>query len=286
MPPSVTLDPSDANFVDIIHSDPNPVMPVGYTESLGHVDFYPNGGSPQPGCMVRDRLFRGIEDGLQDLSVSSAILQAVKCQFVGVKCDNYGDFLNGQCSCDDGQDACAIMGLKAEELFFSGLSGQSSGSKWYLQASGRQPFCYYQYQLIIKLLNNPNCYQGPALIKLSFNFHSDNDQQDGGRQVSVDQTMKNMYAGLRMPYVMTTDEPIGEVYSIFLSWTPIDQDGVVLGQETAHDPVMYLKYIRLSRIEAHYGQNKAPLTNFYHPGNLNSGISPYTSILLHADSIT
>jgi hypothetical protein len=44
------LDPSDALFVDVIHTDgaPRMVSGFGYLDALGHVDFYPNGGSAQP----------------------------------------------------------------------------------------------------------------------------------------------------------------------------------------------------------------------------------------------
>ena len=123
MPATVRLDKSDANFVDVIHSDTNPVVPVGLRETIGHVDFYPNGGSPQPGCFLRDRVFRGLEDGLRDGHLSTIFLQSMRyntlcshqlshkwfeksimhsrrpeaCQFVAVKCDNYGDFVNGYC---------------------------------------------------------------------------------------------------------------------------------------------------------------------------------------------
>lgn len=42
------LDPSDAKFVDVIHTAAGT---VGYKAPCGTVDFYPNGGSiPQPGC--------------------------------------------------------------------------------------------------------------------------------------------------------------------------------------------------------------------------------------------
>uniref|UniRef100_A0A1A9ZN29 Lipase domain-containing protein n=1 Tax=Glossina pallidipes TaxID=7398 RepID=A0A1A9ZN29_GLOPL len=41
------LDSSDAEFVDVIHTD---VAGRGMLASLGHVDFYPNLGTIQPGC--------------------------------------------------------------------------------------------------------------------------------------------------------------------------------------------------------------------------------------------
>ncbi|KAL2804796.1 lipase member H precursor [Daubentonia madagascariensis] len=46
-PPQDRLDPGDAQFVDVIHSD---IDALGYKEPLGNIDFYPNGGLDQPGC--------------------------------------------------------------------------------------------------------------------------------------------------------------------------------------------------------------------------------------------
>lgn len=37
----------DARFVDVIHTD---IQVYGYTHPCGHIDFYPNGGTNQPGC--------------------------------------------------------------------------------------------------------------------------------------------------------------------------------------------------------------------------------------------
>lgn len=46
--PEGSLDKSDAEFVDIIHTSAGT---VGYLKPLGHCDFYPNGGkASQPGC--------------------------------------------------------------------------------------------------------------------------------------------------------------------------------------------------------------------------------------------
>ena len=45
----VRLDPRDARYVDVIHTDAGV---FGTSRKLGHIDFYPNGGSQQPGCVV------------------------------------------------------------------------------------------------------------------------------------------------------------------------------------------------------------------------------------------
>lgn len=47
-PRSVRLDRTDAEFVDVIHTDAGI---FGFPRQVGHVDFWPNQGiSPQPGC--------------------------------------------------------------------------------------------------------------------------------------------------------------------------------------------------------------------------------------------
>ncbi|GLH10701.1 Phospholipase A1 VesT1.02, partial [Gryllus bimaculatus] len=49
MPDIVRLDHSDAEFVDVIHTDSTG---LGSKDATGHVDYYPNGGETQPGCSL------------------------------------------------------------------------------------------------------------------------------------------------------------------------------------------------------------------------------------------
>ncbi|KAK6188489.1 hypothetical protein SNE40_004653 [Patella caerulea] len=56
----VRLDPSDADYVDAIHTDGGTILKtaLGTLKAMGHADFYPNGGKNQPGCpSVATKLF-------------------------------------------------------------------------------------------------------------------------------------------------------------------------------------------------------------------------------------
>lgn len=50
--PRARLDQSDADFVDVIHSNGENLIlgGLGSWQPMGHVDFYPNGGRMQKGC--------------------------------------------------------------------------------------------------------------------------------------------------------------------------------------------------------------------------------------------
>ena len=46
----VRLDPSDATFVDVYHTNSGPFSTgLGIYPAIGHVDYYVNGGYTQPG---------------------------------------------------------------------------------------------------------------------------------------------------------------------------------------------------------------------------------------------
>ena len=51
------LDETDADFVDVIHTDTKVILGIksfGSPQPMGHVDFYPNGGYHQPNCLSLD----------------------------------------------------------------------------------------------------------------------------------------------------------------------------------------------------------------------------------------
>ncbi|XP_066150637.1 uncharacterized protein [Euwallacea fornicatus] len=103
-PKSLKLDASDAEFVDVIHTDAGI---FGYPNQIGHVDFWPNKGiAPQPGCNLNEVKKRN-PDALMEYAFCShwrsyqffAESVVNPRAFLGaVNCNNWGDYANGVCS--------------------------------------------------------------------------------------------------------------------------------------------------------------------------------------------
>ncbi|KAJ8720086.1 hypothetical protein PYW07_012129 [Mythimna separata] len=82
------LDETDAEYVDVIHSDDGS---LGLKKPVGHKDFYPNGGSSQPGCTndICDHYRAGFFFA-ESISLPT--------NFPAQKCDGWPMFIDGVCS--------------------------------------------------------------------------------------------------------------------------------------------------------------------------------------------
>ncbi|XP_060604009.1 inactive pancreatic lipase-related protein 1-like isoform X2 [Ruditapes philippinarum] len=146
--PAVHLDPSDALFVDAIHSDGAPIEDAGFgtLSQLGHMDFYPNGGQIQPGCpppvktTVEQLLTFQFTKAFD--SVSCAHDRAIwyfiesvlntNCQFTSYPCSSWESFKAGNCTtCGDA--GCPVMGINSYTRPIKGA--------FYLQTNSQTPFC-------------------------------------------------------------------------------------------------------------------------------------------------
>lgn len=111
----------DASYVEVIHTNAGL---LGYDSSIGDIDFYPNGGSSQAGCVVdvggvcsHPRSFEYFAE-----SINSA------AKFWGVQCNNYNNFLKGGCK----SNARAVMGGQKTSFRDKGT--------YYLNTNSKAPF--------------------------------------------------------------------------------------------------------------------------------------------------
>ncbi|CAG0896330.1 unnamed protein product, partial [Darwinula stevensoni] len=154
--PRVRLDPEDALFVDVIHTDGAPLATggLGLLQPVGHVDFYPNSGTRMPGCdfSLHEALERengSVVYGLTQF-LSCNHLRAVEyfiesinspCLFLAHQCSNWVEFKWGGCvDCGQRGEKCARMGYHAREAwepdFYEGESRQL-----YLFTDQQHPYC-------------------------------------------------------------------------------------------------------------------------------------------------
>ncbi|XP_024910401.1 lipase member H isoform X2 [Cynoglossus semilaevis] len=113
--PDQRLDPSDAMFVDVLHTDMNS---FGLSGAHGHIDFYANGGADQPGCPRT--IFAGKSYFVCDHQRSVLLFLCAlnrTCSLTGYPCSSYSDFLDGRCvQCDAFRPAsCPVLGYDVSQ---------------------------------------------------------------------------------------------------------------------------------------------------------------------------
>ncbi|KAM4829838.1 hepatic triacylglycerol lipase [Thomomys bottae] len=158
--PQDRLSPDDANFVDAIHTFTQEYMGlrVGIQQPIGHYDFYPNGGTFQPGCHILEAYKHIALHGL------NAIFQTLKCshersvhlfinslrpkdqQSIGYECTDMDRFQQGLClSCKKGR--CNRLGYHIRQ------DQPRKNKKLFLITRAQSPFKVNHYQFKIQFIN-------------------------------------------------------------------------------------------------------------------------------------
>jgi len=151
------LDPTDADFVDVIHSNADRFLVggLGSYERQGEVDFYPNGGQWQPGCrwVVPGGLHYLVSGNESDVACNH--FRAVDfytssihdCDYTGFECDNYDDFVKGRCfPCKDGENG----GVECRKLGWDLKTGKASAQPLWLLTRPEPPFCGTHLKVSLK----------------------------------------------------------------------------------------------------------------------------------------
>lgn len=124
------LNKDDGAFVDIIHANGgNNILrsKLGMMTPVGHVDFYPNGGSRQ----CKNDLM-SCSHNTAPKYYEASIRNRDICTFQAVKCESYEQFTKDFKSCDD-------VHLNITMGFYS-FQGNPRGN-YYLDATELEPFC-------------------------------------------------------------------------------------------------------------------------------------------------
>ncbi|KAL3238251.1 hypothetical protein MRX96_021981 [Rhipicephalus microplus] len=152
LPPQKRLSRTDAQFVDVIHTDIYGVVPFGgfgLKEPIGHIDFFPNGGDRQPNCSRADLLCEHLRS--YDYYMET-IVTAAPCVMVGFVCADWSSFVAGRCTdCGARNDLCVRFGEPADqhrEL----LSDTSRSLLVYLRTAGYYPYCVYHYEVRLEVI--------------------------------------------------------------------------------------------------------------------------------------
>ncbi|XP_064479480.1 pancreatic triacylglycerol lipase-like [Ornithodoros turicata] len=151
LPPERRLSRTDAQFVDVIHTDTSGMVPFGgfgLKEPIGHVDFYPNGGDKQPNCSRADVLCEHLRS--YDYYLET-ITRAGSCTMVGFVCSDWESFQEGHCTeCGPRDDRCLLFGEGAAEKGL--LHDRSKSLTVYLSTGGYYPYCLYHYQVRLEVI--------------------------------------------------------------------------------------------------------------------------------------
>ncbi|XP_015908743.1 pancreatic triacylglycerol lipase-like [Parasteatoda tepidariorum] len=143
--PILRLDRTDAKFVDIIHTNAanNFIQGLGLEQMIGDIDYYPNGGNHQPGCLTNVEMLNSILAGFQYLIASSCdhsrayeyfISSITDCDYSAVMCQNYLMYQSKMCT--NFNSVISEMGYHAQKIL-----GLKKHPKFYLRTTSSEPFC-------------------------------------------------------------------------------------------------------------------------------------------------
>ncbi|XP_069969531.1 pancreatic lipase-related protein 2 [Penaeus vannamei] len=112
------LDRSDAVFVDVLHANGGSLVQgcIAMNKSLGHVDFYPNGGMHQPGCGTGDPVsdWMDLFADCSHMRAASLWIESIRAttpdhMFKAWPCSDWDSYLQGDCpACEP--SGCQYMG--------------------------------------------------------------------------------------------------------------------------------------------------------------------------------
>ncbi|KAM4851633.1 pancreatic lipase-related protein 2-like [Thomomys bottae] len=225
-PEEVRLDPSDAMFVDVIHTDIS-LIGFGMRQKMGHLDFFPNGGVEMPGCMqnILSSTIDITEIGkVADDFVACNHLRSYRYytssiinpdDFLGYPCASYKDFQENGCfPCPP--EGCRRMGHYADQ--FEGNT-DALQQAYFLNTGSHGNFTSWRYKVSVTLT-------GKKLLKGSIKIalHGSNGKS---KQYGI-VIRGSLKPNARHTHIIDVDRNVGEIQKVKFLW--INSDIVSHGQ--------------------------------------------------------
>ncbi|GLD70718.1 inactive pancreatic lipase-related protein 1-like isoform X1 [Lates japonicus] len=216
---SVRLDTSDAAFVDVIHTDGLPFnskLGLGMSQSVGHIDFYPNGGGLMPGCSANkgsptdlDAIWEGtmrFDDCNHVRAYQYYSESMVKPRgFVGFPCSDKDSFAAGKCfPCANNK--CPLMGHHADRFT---VTDSISKTKYFLNTGGSEPFGRYSYRMTVTL-------DGPSWPNPGFMFVALTGDTDSTKEYQLH--VGTLMPGWTYEMLINAEVDVGDVTEVKFRW--------------------------------------------------------------------
>ncbi|KAG7324111.1 hypothetical protein KOW79_012127 [Hemibagrus wyckioides] len=213
------LSPDDAKFVDAIHTFAKSSIgiAVGIRQTVGHADFYPNGGYFQPGCHMTDIYNNVYQYGLEGVpkTIKCAHQRAIHLfidsllkqdqEMIAYRCRDDRAFDQGLCL-DCRKDRCNTLGYDVRKVH---TGGNSKGL--YLKTGPQTPFKVYHYQIKILVMNLIERVKDSVSIALT---GSEGESQYFPITLSLEHPENKTYSSL-----VAVGSMLGELRAVRLRWT-------------------------------------------------------------------
>ncbi|XP_027707710.1 hepatic triacylglycerol lipase [Vombatus ursinus] len=216
--PTERLSPDDADFVDAIHTFTQEHMglSVGIKQPVAHYDFYPNGGTFQPGCHfllmyrhIAQHGFHGITETVKcahersvHLFIDSILHDHL--QSTAYWCSDMNTFNKGLClDCKKGR--CNTLGYHIRK------QRQQKSKKLFLVTQAHTPFKVYHYQFKIQFVT-----QTEKPIEPTFTMTLIGTKQDTHNLPIT--LVEEITGNKTYSFLITLDLDIGELTMINFTW--------------------------------------------------------------------
>ncbi|GAB6027535.1 hypothetical protein CHUAL_001783 [Chamberlinius hualienensis] len=149
--PVVRLDTTDAQFVDIMHTNKGSLLTghFGIDQVIGHIDVFPNGGEHQPNCSTDFSVNFGelandvriLNSGCSHVLAPSLYAATItsnnnNCIFTSYPCPSYNDYQNSMCF---NNNPTVEMGYNSYK--YAEINLIPAPYSFYVDTNGAPPYC-------------------------------------------------------------------------------------------------------------------------------------------------